>query len=126
MAGDSTLRPATPATDPTSVGLGADWSTAILGQRTEPDANPAAVHELEPANASQHARLYPPAGALPAVVIATPYIAGSACRIDVDGQPVQGLGWPRVKPLGAAGFPCGWTLDDAALRELRALNLPGF
>jgi hypothetical protein len=90
------------------------------------EAGSAILSQFPPEAANQHGRLYPPAGGEPAVVVATPYMAGSACARDTDGQPVRGLGRPRAIPEDAKGFPCGWTLTEAAVKTLQDLGLPGF
>jgi hypothetical protein len=90
------------------------------------EATPAVMTGLRPEAANQHGRLYPPVGSEPAVVIATPFMAGSPCARDVDGQPVTGFGHPRLIPKDVKGFPCGWILGDDELKLLRDLAVPGF
>lgn len=82
--------------------------------------------QIKPEEANQHGRLYPPAGNAPAVVVATPWQAGSACAADVDGHPVDGLGRPRTIPDDVKGFSCGWTLAPEDVRALHDLGVPGF
>ena len=89
-------------------------------------ANPAVMTDLGPESANQHGRLYPPVGSEPAVVIATPFMAGSPCARDVDGQPVAGFGHPRFIPKDVNGFPCGWILRADELKALQELGVPGF
>ena len=88
------------------------------------EADPTIVQQLRPEMAHQHGRLYPPFNGEPAVVIATPFMAGSPCRLDVDGNPVGGL-IQRPAPTTQKGLPCGWTLGSDELAVLRSLKLPG-
>ena len=88
------------------------------------DADPAVMKGLKPEAANQHGRLYPPVGSEPAVVIATPYMAGSACGRGDDGPRIGGL-IQRPLPVDVKDLPCGWTLGADELKILAALGIPG-
>ncbi|HEX7777687.1 MAG TPA: hypothetical protein VF424_00530 [Vicinamibacterales bacterium] len=66
---------------------------------------------LEPADASQHGRMYLPTASLPAVMVATL----------PDMQPV-----PHPVPDRLEGFVAGWTLTPQDHASATALGIPGF
>lgn len=69
------------------------------------EADPDTARTLQPQDAMQHGRLYPPVGAEPAAVEATPFEPGTGCSKDA---------------------PCGWTLGPREIETLKRLKVPRF
>jgi hypothetical protein len=69
---------------------------------------------LKPEDASQHARLYLPVGARPAVIVVTPPVMTSRNNNEVHAEPVP-------IPTSLDAFIAGWTLTPDEIAEVREL-----